>query len=459
MRPAEMRPASTDSVRPVAETTTALVDTEPPPGASTEVEATGWRARRRAKRIAKWERPVDRSDWRYVVGTIGRILIATGLLLFGFVAYQLWGTGIETARAQRQLENEFEELLATAPVGTAPPVTAAPVTVPTTVPVTTPPDGTGAAAPTTAPAPTTVPDTAPAPVEQVLPPIAEGDPIARIEIPSIGVDDIVVAGVGKSDLQKGPGHFPDSPLPGQLGNAAIAGHRTTYGQPFRNIDDLQPGDQIVLTTLAGRFVYDVTDSEIVEAEDYYVVGTTDPSAAQVTLISCHPVYSAAQRIVVRGVLVAEESAPVGEPVIYGTAGTEVLPDEETTSTDEPVTADADPDAAPDAAAPLGSTPVDSVPAAEVDDDATAAPAEAADTAVDVSPATEEAFSQGWFDDEGAFGQLALWGAVVALISIGAFLLSRRFRRDLVGLVVGIVPFAIALFFFFQNVNRLLPPGL
>ena len=79
------------------------------------------------------------------------------------------------------------------------------------------------------------------PVEaQNIPEIESGEAIARIEIPAIGVDDIVVAGVDSGDLKKGPGHFPTTPLPGQLGNSAIAGHRTTYGQPFFDVDKLRP---------------------------------------------------------------------------------------------------------------------------------------------------------------------------------------------------------------------------
>ena len=82
-------------------------------------------------------------------------------------------------------------------------------------------------------------------------------------IPKIGVDKIVVEGVGRNDLRKGPGHYPDTPMPGQPGNAAIAGHRTTYGAPFNRIDELEPGDEILVTTLQGPFTYEVTGTEIV----------------------------------------------------------------------------------------------------------------------------------------------------------------------------------------------------
>ena len=122
--------------------------------------------------------------------------------------------------------------------------------------------------------------------------IQEGDPVARIEMPSIGVDHIVVAGVGKSDLKKGPGHYPETPMPGQLGNAAIAGHRTTYGQPFFDVDKLEVGDEIIVTTLVGRYVYRVTGQQIVSPSDYQVVATVDPTRATLTLTSCHPKWTA-----------------------------------------------------------------------------------------------------------------------------------------------------------------------
>ena len=105
-------------------------------------------------------------------------------------------------------------------------------------------------APTTTAAPSTAP-----------PPPAEGNGLARLEIPKIGVDKIVVEGVGVEDLRKGPGHYPGTALPGVVGNVAIAGHRTTYGAPFGDIDKLKPGDEIILTTVTGRYVYNVTGTQ------------------------------------------------------------------------------------------------------------------------------------------------------------------------------------------------------
>jgi sortase A len=424
------------------------ITTEPETAADAIPPRMSWVTRRR---IAKWDRPRRPRDWRYWVGTVGKVLIATGLLLFGFVAYQLWGTGLETARAQRALAEEFDELLAALDTAPAPSPTTPPSAPPVTVPVTTPDSP-----PVTAPPVTAPPVTEPPAVVQPMPPISEGDPIARIEIPRIGVSDIVVAGVGVSDLQKGPGHFPDTPMPGQLGNSAIAGHRTTYGQPFRNVDQLEPGDEIVVTTLTGRFVYRVTGTRIVSPSDYQVVATTRPDVAEITLVSCHPVWSAAQRIIISGELDLAASPPPGAPTSYrddpGAAGNDApagLPGEELPS--EPTVPVTTPSSTP-SSVPVASVPVTTVPMVTTPpvDDAAAG---------GVSTDIEDAFGRGWFHDEGAFAQVALWGLVLTLISVGAYLLSRRARRDLVGFAVGVVPFCLAAFFFFQNVNRLLPPSL
>jgi sortase A len=425
-----------------------------------EVEDLGWPAPAATERVkvSKWDRPPHPHDWRFWVGGLGKVLLSAGILMFGFVAYQLWGTGLETARHQRSLENEFEELLAASATSSETSTTTATTEPEEESPATTiAPDDT---APPDAPATTQA--TVPGPVNQQIPPISEGDPVAHIEIPSIGVDDIVVAGVSVEDLRRGPGHFPETPLPGQLGNAAIAGHRTTYGQPFRNVDDLEPGDDIVLTTVAGRFVYDVTGTEIVSPDDYEVVLTTDPSVATITLTSCHPVWSARERIVVYGLLDQAASDTVGFPTPYATSTEGEVPPATAPATTAattapvestaPLTTESDTDATTDSTATVPSTVSSTVPA-------TTAPAVEPGGTGGVSEQSQDAFSQGWFQDEGAFAQVALWGLALTVISIGAWLLSRRTRHDLVGLAVGIVPFAIALFFFFQNVNRLLPPSL
>jgi sortase A len=123
-----------------------------------------------------------------------------------------------------------------------------------------------------------------------------GDPLGRIRIPAIDVSEVFVEGTGTGDLRRGPGHYPATPLPGQRGTVAIAGHRTTYGAPFHDVDDLRRGDRIELAMPYGVFTYRVERTRIVP-----------PTATEVTdrvghdrlvLSACHPLYSAAQRIVV-----------------------------------------------------------------------------------------------------------------------------------------------------------------
>lgn len=138
-------------------------------------------------------------------------------------------------------------------------------------------------------------------------PAREGEPVTRLRIPKLGVDSIVVEGTSASALKAGAGHYPQTPLPGQAGNVAIAGHRTTYGRPFNRIDELRPGDQIALTTPVGTFTYEVDRSPwITHPTDWSVVDQS--SAAQLTLTSCNPKGSAKQRIVVRAKLVRSEPA-------------------------------------------------------------------------------------------------------------------------------------------------------
>ncbi|HEX4981036.1 MAG TPA: class E sortase [Ilumatobacteraceae bacterium] len=373
----------------------------------------------------------DDHDWRRVVRTVGKVLIATGLLLAGFVAYQLWGTGIEARRAQTALEDEFEALLTS--VATSTSTSTSPATSTTVPPGTTP-------ATVLETEPTTAPDTVPATAAPpTIAPIAEGDPVARLEIPEIDLDVVVVAGVSVADLRKGPGHYPDTPLPGQYGNAAIAGHRTTYGQPFHDVDDLEPGDEIIVTTLAGRFVYEVTGTEIVDDSATHVVATTNPDIAELTLTSCHPKWSASQRIIVHSVLVADESAPV--TYAPGAAPTTTTTTTTTVSSTTTIASTAS------TASTVTTVPTTTSTIASV------APDEP------VTPSSGDAFSDGWFHDGSAIPQVALWALVLSAIAVGAHVLSRTVHSRLLGIAAGIFPFLIALYFFYQNVNRLLPPTL
>jgi sortase A len=354
-----------------------------------------------------------------VVGTVGKVLIATGLLMFAFVGYQLWGTGIEYARAQDRLDDEFDELLASASTTTT-----------TTIAT---PETTAAAPPQS----TTTVTTAPPPT---VPEFAPGDVLARIEIPTIGLDAKVVSGVQPEDLKQGPGHYPDTPMPGQFGNSAIAGHRTTYGQPFYRLDEVAAGDEIVLTTVQGRFVYRATGSEVVDANRSDVVATTDPTVATLTLTTCHPRYSATRRLIVSAELDEAASAAPQQAIVADAEPEPTVEEPVITLPGEPV---------PSTTPPTASTEPTSVPSTVP---ATTQPA-------DVTDEVADAFAHGWFSDDGAWPQVALWGLALTGIAIGSWLLSRRVGHNWVGALAGIVPFVVCLYFFFQNVNRLLPAAL
>jgi sortase A len=123
-----------------------------------------------------------------------------------------------------------------------------------------------------------------------------GDPMGRIVMPSIGVSEVFVEGTGGGELRTGPGHYPETPLPGERGTVAIAGHRTTYGAPFRRIDNLERGDRIELRMPYGRFAYSVERTRIVPPSETSVIARVDHD--RLVLSACHPLYSAAERIIV-----------------------------------------------------------------------------------------------------------------------------------------------------------------
>ncbi|MEX1177926.1 MAG: class E sortase [Nitriliruptor sp.] len=139
---------------------------------------------------------------------------------------------------------------------------------------------------------------------------AAGSPLTRIVIPAIDVSTLVVEGTSPAALRAGAGHYPDTPLPGEVGNVGIAGHRTTYGRPFNRVDELEPGDEIWLLTPVGDHRYVVSEPDpdigdnpwITTPDDWGVVAESDD--AVLTLTSCHPKGSAQQRIIVRAELAA-----------------------------------------------------------------------------------------------------------------------------------------------------------
>ncbi len=213
------------------------------------------RARRRRRRAG--------GIWR-AVSYVGYVLMMLGVVTLLFVVYTLFGTRLVTARAQAELEKAFDTRTALADIQ--------------------PPEPDYAAM------------TAAMQAEwDVARADGETGAIARIEIPKIGLDAIVVAGTSRVDLRQGPGAMVDTSLPGTAGNSAISAHRSSYGGEFRRINELEPGDQIIVTTINGVTVYEFRAQEIVQPDTIEVA--FQRGANELTLTSCDPVYSAATRII------------------------------------------------------------------------------------------------------------------------------------------------------------------
>jgi sortase A len=136
----------------------------------------------------------------------------------------------------------------------------------------------------------------------------EGDAIGKIELPTIDKEAFVVEGTDTGTLRKGPGHYPETPLPGERGTVGIAGHRTTYGAPFRNIDDLKRGDRVIVAMPDGTFVYRVEKTRIVKPSETSVKNPVGYD--RLILSACHPLHSAAERIVVFARFVRRERPQV-----------------------------------------------------------------------------------------------------------------------------------------------------
>lgn len=134
--------------------------------------------------------------------------------------------------------------------------------------------------------------------------IGSGRSLTRIRIPKLGVNVVVVQGVTTADLEAGAGHYPETPLPCEAGDVAIAGHRTTYGKPFANIDRLRPGDRIVLATPVGSCIYEVAENPFVVLPTDIAVVDNTPAQFELTLTACDPKGSASHRIVVKALMVS-----------------------------------------------------------------------------------------------------------------------------------------------------------
>ncbi|HEX7276918.1 MAG TPA: class E sortase [Acidimicrobiales bacterium] len=292
---------------------------------------------------------------RRIVRGTGKTLIASGVLILLFVAYQLWGTGLHEARAQNDLEKSFALI--------APPTTVANAETPVTTP------------PTTAP-------------PQV------GDAVGRIIIPKANVDKYIVEGVGVEDLKKAPGHYPGTPMPGEPGNAAIAGHRTTYGAPFYDLSELAVGDAITVFTGLGEFHYEVIESQVVSPDAVEVLNQTTDN--RLTLTTCHPRYSAAERLIISAKLV---TPPVTPPP-----------------------------------PPEGSV---QPPPTQLAADGLA----------------------GLSGDRAARGPAVGWGLLCAAVWLATWWLSRLWSRGWMAYLVGTPIFLGSLFVFFENFARLLPSNI
>lgn len=210
-----------------------------------------------------------------LVRGVGWTLIATGAFILLYLVYLLFFTNLETQRAQNELLDQWELEIG-----------APEVALPAEDPVQ---DG---------------------PAD----PVSPGDAYAAMWFERDGQrvihDDtlFVVEGVEVGDLRSGPGHYADSAAPGENGNFAVAGHRTTYGAPFYHLDQLQAGDEIHVVDRANRhWVYAFREQRIVSPGDVWVVGDDplDTDTPLLTLTTCHPRTSAAQRLIVFADLVTD----------------------------------------------------------------------------------------------------------------------------------------------------------
>ena len=200
------------------------------------------------------------------VRAVGEVLITLGLFLFLFIAWQLWWTDVTANRAQAVTIHTLEKGFG--PAGTA---------------------DRGAVDPKAA-----------------LTKVPFGQAFAIMRIPRFGADYArpVLQGTDADTLTKGIAHYPGTAFPGQVGNFAVAGHRTTYGKPFSNIDLLQSGDIIVVETKGTYLVYVVDRHVIVTPDQVEVIAPVpqhpgvQPTQAWLTMTACHPRFSANQRYVV-----------------------------------------------------------------------------------------------------------------------------------------------------------------
>jgi sortase A len=231
---------------------------------------------------------------RLIVSGLGQLLITVGVIILMFVGYELWFTGLYT-KAQQQTA---EKAIAKTFTAEQTPVPAAGATV----------------APGATPA---VPLKHAKNGDVIYPKTALGSAETILYVPRLGkgYHYVVVEGVGRDDLKKGPGHYPGTALPGQLGNVVVSGHRTTYLAPFNRFDELKPGDPVVFEMADGWYTYKVDATEIVAPTATWVIANPFPDkrpvGRSVTFTTCNPKYSARQRLVVYGTFVSH--TPFNKP--------------------------------------------------------------------------------------------------------------------------------------------------
>jgi sortase A len=210
---------------------------------------------------------------RTVLRGFGQLLVTAGVVVLLFCVYELEVTNLYTSQKQQTLNRQLTD--------------------------------------TWQRAHRNAPD-AHAPSGPLLAAFRPGEGIARIYLPTLGRDQVhvVVEGVSHDDLTAGPGHYPGTALPGEIGNVVISGHRTTYGQPFNRVDELRTGAPVVLETADAFFTYDVISETVVEPNAVGVILPVPnkpgvaPSERLLTLTTCNPKYSAQQRLIVRARLVS-----------------------------------------------------------------------------------------------------------------------------------------------------------
>jgi sortase A len=234
---------------------------------------------------------------RTIISGLGQLLITAGVVIFLFIGYELWFTGIYTHQQQASAAKKIEQTFAAAnpPSGAPTGTTTSPGTAVTKPPaVKHAPDG-----------------------DVIYPKVATGSPETVLYVPSLGrgYHYVVVEGVGVDDLKQGPGHYPGTALPGQRGNVVVSGHRTTYLAPFNRFDELRPGDPVIFEMADGWYTYKVVGTRIVRPTDTFVIDNPYPDHQAVgrsfTFTTCNPKYSARQRLVVYGTFVRH--TPFNQP--------------------------------------------------------------------------------------------------------------------------------------------------